>query len=62
MAYITISMALSKESEWDNMVSLFPRCAICEEIIFPDSVVYVAHERCVCAHCKEILDDSEEVY
>lgn len=62
MAYLTVDAALKKEAEWDKLIAVLPRCAICDGIIFPDSVVYVAHEKCVCRSCKELLDDRNEIY
>lgn len=62
MSYITVDMALKNESKWDELVSILPRCTICGGVIFPDSVVYVAHEKCVCRSCKDLLDDGMEIY
>lgn len=62
MPYITVEAHLRKEAEWDQMLSTYPRCVICGGVIFPDSIVYVAKQNCVCKSCKEELDDGMEIY
>lgn len=62
MAYVAVDAALKKEAKWDEQVSVLPHCTICDDVIFPDSIVYVAHEKCVCRFCKELLDDGMEIY
>ena len=60
ICYDPVYQAEKREASWDKL--RYPSCCLCGSKIFPGEKVYSAHNRSVCADCKEELDDNMDIY
>lgn len=50
-----------RQMEWDEFVEDLPICTLCRRRLYPGTKFHTARYQIVCTHCKEELDENEDV-